>query len=183
MPSASFTIRKTELNEEKLEAVNKLSGEVPVKKEREKIKAFISWCESNNLNHSLVKDLLDPFLTELGFVTCYYNKNIKFGKPTEQIYSLMDECEIIIGLYTKDEGNEETGYASAGNVVYEMGRARSEDKVILCEEGVKISSMPYSQFPSILFTRNNYGKLLLDLLKFLNNNELLRVGTFADSLK
>mgnify|MGYP001076494599 CR=1 FL=1 len=134
---------------------------------------FISWCEWNPENPSLVEGLLDPFLTALGFDVHFYKKDKRLGNPKEVIWSIMDECELMISLYTKDKDGSQ-----AGNVVRETGRRLEKDPkntVILCEEGIKVESLTYPDVLCMGFRRDGYGKLLLDLVVLLKNNCLLDV--------
>jgi hypothetical protein len=182
MVYASFTIpeKRTPLTEEMQNEIKKMIGEVVQAKELKEaspVKIFISFYESKE-NICFVEKLLDPFLTELSFEVHYWIKDRKFGNPNNIIYNIIDNCDIIIGLYTNDdkiEGKDE--YRSAGNVVREMGRDKPKNKVILCEEGTKIETMSFSEIPSIKFTRNKYDKLLLDLLHFLNNSYMIKIKT------
>lgn len=142
-------------------------------KPREQKKVFISWCESNPKNSYLVEELLDSFLTVLGFDVHYYKKDKILGTPETVISSIMDGCKLFVSLYTKEEGE-----SAAGNVIRETGRRldrSSEGTVLFHEEGVKIESMTYSQVLCIRFSREKHGKLLLDLLTVLENNDLLEI--------
>jgi hypothetical protein len=51
-----------------------------------------------------------------------------------------------------------------------MGREKPRYKIILYEKDTLIESMTYSSTTPIEFTRDNYGKLLLELLTFLRNS-------------
>jgi len=170
--------RSAKFDEDQIELAKKLFLEaipVPaVEKEGERIKVFISLCETDP-NLSLVQELIDPFLSDLGFDVHYYRKDVSFGIPNEQMYSVMDSCEIIIALYTKESYSKEKGYSPAGNVVKEIGRERPKNKFIFYEEGVTIETMTFSEVPCLPFTRDNYAKLLLDLVHVLKNSKYYEV--------
>lgn len=81
-----------------------LSKIYPIKTE-DKIKPrtiFISLCETEE-NIYLVEEILDPFLTLLNFDVHYYRKDKKFGKTEDVILQLINYCDIILALYTKEE--------------------------------------------------------------------------------
>lgn len=183
--SSSFLEKRTPLTEDMRKEIEKIIGEAVQAKELrylggevEPVKIFISWCESNTKNPYMIEELVDPFLTELSFIVRFYKKDIGFGRPTEQIYGIMDNCDVIIAFYTKDEETAEGSFRPSGNVVREISRDRPLKKVIFCEVGVKIETMTFSDIPIISFTREHYDKLLIDLLRFLKRNNLITTNTY-----
>lgn len=174
MAPSSFPITRIELNEQKLQAANEIFKRLALGKEEERIRVFISLCEREP-NLSLVRELVDPFLSALGFDVHYYRKDISFGIPDDQIESIMDSCEIMVALYTKEFGDEKSGYTTAGNVIREVGRAKPQNKLIFYEEGVKVENMTFSKIPCLPFTRNNCGKLLVDLVSVLGKSRLFEI--------
>jgi hypothetical protein len=82
----------------------------------------------------------------------------------------MDNCDIAVGLCTKDDKMDGDIFKPAGNVVHEMGREKPRNKVIPNEEGTIIETLSYPKVPNIPFNRNKYAELLRDLLIFLKNS-------------
>jgi len=146
-----------------------------VKIEEKPLKIFISFSEYSE-NIYLVEQLLDPFLSHLSFDVHYWRKDQRIGIPTKIIEDIIDNCDGIIALYTKDDKIEGGSYRSTGNVTFELGRARLP-AVILCEKGTKIESMPYSTITVIHFERGKFGQLFLDLLKVLKNSRWIDIKT------
>ena len=136
-------------------------------------KVFVSWCESNPENSYLVEGLIDPFLTRLGFEVHYYKKDKILGIPDVVISSIMDQCELFVSLYTKEQGE-----SAAGNVIRETGRRvdSSPNAVVLFREhGVNVETMTYPKALCVEFSREKNGTLLLDLLTVLMNNGLVAI--------
>ena len=175
---ASFTIDAI-LTDESITGKEREELLRPIRKEiigkKKGVKIFISLYESEE-NINLVVQLLEPFLTLLCFDVHYWRKDIKTGIPTEIIDDIIDNCDAIIGVYTKDDKIENNGYRPTGNVIRELGRERPKQKLILCEKGTKIESMTYSMVPAIHFERDKLGKLCLGLLKVIKNSEWLDVS-------
>ena len=146
-------------------------------KERGPVKVFISWCESNPKNAYMIEELVHPFLIELDFEVHFYKKDVGFGRPTEQIYAIMDNSDVMIAFYTKDEETKEGKFRPSGNVISEKSRDRPRKKIIFCEAGVTIETMTFSDVPNITFTREHCDKLLIDLLRFLKRNNLIATKT------
>ena len=169
--------KSVEFDEDAILRAKKLLESIPIPsvEKVEPIEVFISLCETEP-NLRLVEQVIDPFLTILGFRVHYYRKDVSFGIPKEQLESIMDLCEIIIGLYTRESYSEEKDeYSPAGNVVKEMGREKPENKFIFYEEKVHVETLTFPEIPSLPFTRDNYAKLLLDLINILNNSKFCRI--------
>ena len=175
----SFVIRNksAEFDEDKILRAKKLLESIPIPsvEKVEPIGVFISLCETEE-NLRLVEELIYPFLTTLGFKVHYYRRDVSFGIPKEQMESIMDLCEVIVGLYTRESYSEEKDeYFPAGNVVKEMGRDRPENKFIFYEEKVHVETLTFSEVPALPFRRNNYARLLLDLVNVLNNSKFCKI--------
>ena len=171
--STAFSMEWMKLDEPRRRAVEEWLATFRGKAPKEPKKIFISWCESNPKNSYLVEELLDPFLTALGFDVHYYKKDKQLGTPEKVIWSVMDKCELFVSLYTKDEGE-----SAAGNVIRETGRRLDnspEGTILFHELGVKIESMTYPKVLCVGFSMEKHGKLLLDLLNVLKNNGLLEI--------
>jgi hypothetical protein len=163
----------TEKQREGIETIIKEAVQPKKQGEKESVKIFISFCESPENIH-LVEELLDPFLTNLSFDVHYWRKDRKFGNTKQIIDNTIDFCDAIIGLYTKEKKIEgEDLYMTGGNVPHELGRAGSKVQVVLCEEGTKIETLTYPDQPTIIFNRQKYGELFVELLRFLKNSCVL----------
>ncbi len=142
--------------------------------ERQSVRIFISFCETTE-NLYIVQELLDPFLEQLGFEVHYYRKDVKLSVPHIQITELIDLCDVIIGLFTKDQQCTDNSFSPAQNVISEVGRARNKLKLGLVEIGTRLGSLDYSEIPCIPFSRERHGKLLVDILRSLKNTRLITV--------
>lgn len=137
---------------------------------------FLSYCERNPDNEYLIEKILEPFLAMLGFEVYYYKKDANFEVPTKRMEYLIGMCGIVIGIYACDDKRDDGSFAPALNVATEMGIGRGKKELAIIEEKTYIGSMDFSTIPNFKFSREKYGKLLLDLLKILKNDKLLNIS-------
>lgn len=145
-------------------------------KERQNVRIFISFRETTE-NLYIVKELLEPFLEQLGFEVHYYRKDLILDVPSKQIDELIDLCDVIIGLFTKDHQCTDNSFLPAQNVISEVGRARNKLKLGLVETGTCLGSLDYGEIACIQFNRERYDKLLVDILRTLKNARLITMGS------
>lgn len=159
------------------EEVVRPAGARKYTEEKGQLGVFLSFCERNPENEYLVERLVEPFLSELDFDVHYYKKDRSVERPSRRIDELIDRCEIVIGFYTKDEKKADGSFSAADNVVAEMNQATEKKRLGLVEEGTVLGSLDFTRISSIDFTREKYGKLLVDLLVVLKNSGLLNIQT------
>jgi hypothetical protein len=143
--------------------------------ERRRVRVFISFCERTPGNLHIVEGLLDPFLEQLDFEVHYYKKDMKLQVPHSQINELIDMCDVIVTLYTKDQECTDSSFQPAQNVTSEVGRARDKFKLGLVEKGTHVGTLDYGEIPCIQFNRDQYGELLIDIIRSLKNTHLMTV--------
>jgi hypothetical protein len=123
-------------------ALELIRGHVPEKPIAPR-KAFLSYVVTND-NRYLIENLVDRFLTLLGFEVVYYNKNFVPGRPaSEVIQELIDQCNILLAFFT-NETREGDHWITGGNVPHEIGCASHHCIIALMEKNNRVPSNVWS---------------------------------------
>lgn len=153
------------------------SPTIPSEKVGKKL-VFISYSDNQKKNSYLAEDLIRRFLGSLNFIVRTFRDARSSNYLKAEIDRYIDECPLLIAFLTKDikeEGGEK--WHPSGNIPGEIERARSQGhKVILYhEEGVTIPSNTKSYYcRPFINEQEKYAELLIDLIKALRNEGLLR---------
>jgi hypothetical protein len=135
---------------------------------------FLSYIVTKD-NRYLVENLVDRFLTLLGFEAAYYNKNFVPSRPaSEVIPELIDQCNILLAFFTNEtqEGNH---WITGGNVPHEIGQASHHCIIALMEKNNRVPSNVWSAgyVAPEPFERERPAEALLILLDVLKRKGLV----------
>lgn len=119
-------------------------------------------------NERLIKDLIAPFLEELGFQTVYAGRDFLPTKtPGQSAEEFVKKSGTLIAFLTKDQDS----YPSA-NVIHEIGVASDKVVIMFAETGTHVPSNLKTSGTYYTFERQHLEKMLL---KLLNSLRLSRV--------
>lgn len=132
------------------------------------MKVFLSYSYRIE-NEPLVEEVLVNFLEALGFMAVYARKKPKSSEPPGiRNKELIDECQILIGLLTKDIRETKNGkeiFHPEPDVIDEVSYAEGHGlKVItLVESGTTVPTNIQTRCTYVILTREDKSKLLIDL--------------------
>ena len=133
-------------------------------------RVFVSYALTSE-NQKLVKEMVVPFLRELGydvtFAPDYFKPNLTPGQNAKE---LIDRSGILIALLTKEKGE-----LPSQNVIHEIGLASGRPTLILCEASVQVPSNISTSLTYMTFSKGDEGRLLLSILSALKLLKLVEI--------
>jgi len=148
------------------------------------LKVFLSY-SYNPENEHLAEDLLAVFLEALGFTPVYAKKKQQSSKPPGiRNKELIGECQILVGLLTKDVHETKDGkdiFHPESDVIDEVSYAdgRGLKVIVLVESGTTIPTNIQTRCTYVDLIKGNESKLLVDLTLRLKGE----VSTILKSLR
>jgi len=154
-----------------LKTSNLISGKPAEERKPEPRRIFLSYSDKPQ-NEYLVENLVDRFLTLLGYETHYLKKNYdtRVGSHELRVEQLIRNCGVLIAFFTNDDPIDDR-YETRRNVADEVGIAKGQGLTVICfyEEQNKVHTNAWPYTVPKPFNTSRPAELLLEILVALKN--------------